>query len=933
MTLTTEVSKVVLAGNGLTRDWDYTFPVFDNANYLKVYLTDPDGLTYLIEENYTVDLINSFVTYPTVISGLPLLPSGWKITIARELPEIQTSNYTTDGKFAAKAIENNLDKLTAMVQQQSEEIDRCVKVSIDNIGSGDQSDYLNKIIEARDETEVFRDEAEFFKDEAETAKINAETAKTNAETAETNAETAETNAETAETNAEGYANDALYYLNTATGISDWIDTKTYTKNMMCMHNDVVYYALDVAGNLNKEPPNITYWVSNYPVVLNDLEIKNLLISKPDSHFKYIDVDFQVGERYRSVWGDGTFVYVTCFGDGLRSYSVDGAGNLTYIDVDFQAGNDYSGVWGDGNFIYVACGFSGLRSYSVDGAGNLTYIDVDYQSSSYNNVWGDGNFIYVACGDGLRSYSVDGVGNLTYIDVDFQAGSDYSGVWGDGNFIYVACRLSGLRSYSVDGVGNLTYIDVDHQAGIEYFNVWGDGNFIYVACGNSGLRSYSVDGVGNLTYIDVDFQSGAAYGDVWGDGTFVYVTCFGDGLRSYSVDGVGNLTYIDVDFQAGNDYSGVWGDGNFIYVACGFSGLRSYSYSYNTPDGTVRFDPTLEKLQLVVDNAWDNIITNRALLDEGYSRSYNYFDNGAMEINQRAVEYAFLKNVWAFPVDRWDCMAIGTTVVSGTLKQINSTMGNLGKSIKFENLTITGAGEEYLRERIAGQYAIALKNKKVSIQCKIKHDIGNAIDFTIYLRKATSYNDFTIVTNITNSGAISVPSDVETLIKFENIDLGDCSNGLEFELKCESGEITNKNFEFTEFKLEIGEKITPFVAKDYASEILNCQKYYERVLVSFAGRSASLYSGNDRAMGGNINYSSTKIKIPYLYENEDYLDRIVYYGGGIANWTPGNIDDFNVNVIKNNLTGFIWERTGSGTSLYEHVKIDFEMIADSEYTLE
>ena len=706
MTLTTEVSKVVLAGNGLTRDWDYTFPVFDNANYLKVYLTDPDGLTYLIEENYTVDLINSFVTYPTVISGLPLLPSGWKITIARELPEIQTSNYTTDGKFAAKAIENNLDKLTAMVQQQSEEIDRCVKVSIDNIGSGDQSDYLNKIIEARDETEVFRDEAEFFKDEAETAKTNAETAKTNAETAETNAE--------------GYANDALYYLNTATGISDWIDTKTYTKNMMCMHNDVVYYALDVAGNLNKEPPNITYWVSNYPVVLNDLEIKNLLISKPDSHFKYIDVDFQVGERYRSVWGDGTFVYVTCFGDGLRSYSVDG---------------------------------------------------------------------------------------------------------------------------------------------------------------------------------------------------------------------VGNLTYIDVDFQAGNDYSGVWGDGNFIYVACGFSGLRSYSYSYNTPDGTVRFDPTLEKLQLVVDNAWDNIITNRALLDEGYSRSYNYFDNGAMEINQRAVEYAFLKNVWAFPVDRWDCMAIGTTVVSGTLKQINSTMGNLGKSIKFENLTITGAGEEYLRERIAGQYAIALKNKKVSIQCKIKHDIGNAIDFTIYLRKATSYNDFTIVTNITNSGAISVPSDVETLIKFENIDLGDCSNGLEFELKCESGEITNKNFEFTEFKLEIGEKITPFVAKDYASEILNCQKYYERVLVSFAGRSASLYSGNDRAMGGNINYSSTKIKIPYLYENEDYLDRIVYYGGGIANWTPGNIDDFNVNVIKNNLTGFIWERTGSGTSLYEHVKIDFEMIADSEYTLE
>ncbi len=81
------------------------------------------------------------------------------------------------------------------------------------------------------------------------------------------------------------------------------------------------------------------------------------------------------------------------------------GILNYVDTDDQ-GNQYASVWGDGTYLYVACIWQGLRSYSVDGSGNLTFIDQDDKGGNYNDVWGDGNFIYVACGaDGLRSYSV------------------------------------------------------------------------------------------------------------------------------------------------------------------------------------------------------------------------------------------------------------------------------------------------------------------------------------------------------------------------------------------------------------------------------------------------------------------------------------------------------------------------------------------------
>lgn len=81
--------------------------------------------------------------------------------------------------------------------------------------------------------------------------------------------------------------------------------------------------------------------------------------------------------------------------------------MTHIDTDFQGGvsDGYLEVWGDGNFIYVACSNAGIRSYSVDGSGNLTYIDVDDQGQPYNDVWGDGNFVYATAFDGIKSYSV------------------------------------------------------------------------------------------------------------------------------------------------------------------------------------------------------------------------------------------------------------------------------------------------------------------------------------------------------------------------------------------------------------------------------------------------------------------------------------------------------------------------------------------------
>jgi 6-phosphogluconolactonase (cycloisomerase 2 family) len=154
--------------------------------------------------------------------------------------------------------------------------------------------------------------------------------------------------------------------------------------------------------------------------------------------------------FSDVWGDGNFIYSTHYREGLHVYSVDSSGNLTHIDShnpnptptgENSFGRGCTAVWGDGNFIYVSNFGNGLHVYSVDGSGNLTHIDSDDPSTSPQDkgydVMGDGNFIYLANGTGgIHTYSVDGSGNLTHVNSDDRDGPNQGGiVFGYANSIW------------------------------------------------------------------------------------------------------------------------------------------------------------------------------------------------------------------------------------------------------------------------------------------------------------------------------------------------------------------------------------------------------------------------------------------------------------------------------------------------------------------
>lgn len=215
-------------------------------------------------------------------------------------------------------------------------------------------------------------------------------------------------------------------------------------------------------------------------------------------------------------------------------------------------------------------------------------------------------------------------------------------------------------------------------------------------------------------------------------------------------------------------------------------------------------------------------------DELYS---NAMINGGCIIAQRVTAPALSTTYQYGAVDRFAAKGTGTAVSAGTIGQTATPNATLvGFALKLIGVTITGTGIVYARYRMEARDALRFKNLAASVSLKVYHDVGSAVNYTIYINKPTVADNFTSVTAIANSGAISVPTGAATTIKLENINtgnLGDVSNGLEIEVQAACGAITTKNFEYTEWEFNLGSKIKTFQPRSFDRELSSCMRYYEK----------------------------------------------------------------------------------------------------------
>lgn len=123
--IATNNNKNIYTGNGVTRVWSYTFPIISTGD-IKIYTIDSNGTQTLISSNYSVDALNSQVTYPTIASALPLLDSSTQLILLRTEPLTQSTHLTNQGPFNAATLEQAYDKLTMIAQQHDELLNRAI---------------------------------------------------------------------------------------------------------------------------------------------------------------------------------------------------------------------------------------------------------------------------------------------------------------------------------------------------------------------------------------------------------------------------------------------------------------------------------------------------------------------------------------------------------------------------------------------------------------------------------------------------------------------------------------------------------------------------------------------------------------------------------------------------------------------------------------
>ena len=136
MTVSSQVNRKDYAGNGSTTAFATEFRFLEDE-HLKVILTvDSTGVEteQALTTNYTVT--GKGDDSGGTVTMLIAPATGETLTIKRDVPFTQNTDYVENDDFPAESHERALDKLTMVVQQQQEELDRSLKLSEGQQSSG-----------------------------------------------------------------------------------------------------------------------------------------------------------------------------------------------------------------------------------------------------------------------------------------------------------------------------------------------------------------------------------------------------------------------------------------------------------------------------------------------------------------------------------------------------------------------------------------------------------------------------------------------------------------------------------------------------------------------------------------------------------------------------------------------------------------------------
>ena len=149
------ITKTVVC-DGQTRTWQFNFPIGSQES-IEVWVKPPQGAVYQVTDHIVLDRESdedyTYVTYPSLSSGLSPLASGYKIVLRRVTPLTQDVVFST--KVLPETFTQAFDKATLQIQNLDEKISRCVRFDPDpalTVSDTNASTFMATVLQQASQT-------------------------------------------------------------------------------------------------------------------------------------------------------------------------------------------------------------------------------------------------------------------------------------------------------------------------------------------------------------------------------------------------------------------------------------------------------------------------------------------------------------------------------------------------------------------------------------------------------------------------------------------------------------------------------------------------------------------------------------------------------------------------------------------------------------
>ena len=128
--VSTTTTKVSYSCNGSTTTFDFSFPITATSDLTVVLRVTTTGVETTLTEatDYSLSTVNNDYTNGGTVTTVATYASGNTITLIQEIPQTQSTTLQDSGILRVAALEFALDRLTLLVQQLQEQLDRSMVV-------------------------------------------------------------------------------------------------------------------------------------------------------------------------------------------------------------------------------------------------------------------------------------------------------------------------------------------------------------------------------------------------------------------------------------------------------------------------------------------------------------------------------------------------------------------------------------------------------------------------------------------------------------------------------------------------------------------------------------------------------------------------------------------------------------------------------------